>query len=172
MAGKDYTKNEGCASAVAVILALVTLALAGVLCGCRAKRIATTEYREVPVVLHDTVISGKWSHDTLVRTIEMVDTVLLRDSIVCYVDSSGVVHKEKYSTRATTRNRNETSNASSNKGSDTDKSNDKPVVLNNSKTFTETKEVNRLHWWQKCLMAIGGAVLVAIIGVAVWRRAK
>ena len=48
---KDYTRYEGCASAVAVILALVMLAV--VLCGCRTKYITQTEYKEVPVVLHE-----------------------------------------------------------------------------------------------------------------------
>lgn len=158
---KDYTRYEGCASAVAVILALVVLAV--VLCGCKTKYITETEYKEVPVVMHDTVISVKWSHDTLVRTIEMVDTVLWRDSIVCYVDSSGVVHKDKYSARSTTRNRNETSNASSNKGCNTDKTKEKPVVHNNGKTITETKEVYRLYWWQKVLMLIGCASLIYLI---------
>ena len=38
---KDYTRYEGCASAVAVIIALAVLAV--VLCGCRTKYITNTE---------------------------------------------------------------------------------------------------------------------------------
>lgn len=55
MEDKEYTRYEGCASAVAVIIALVVLAL--VLCSCRTKYITETEYKEVPVVMHDTVQS-------------------------------------------------------------------------------------------------------------------
>ena len=40
---KDYTKYEGCASAVAVILALVLLAV--VLCSCKTRYITQTEYK-------------------------------------------------------------------------------------------------------------------------------
>ena len=53
MDNKEYTKYEGCASAVPVILALVVLAV--VLCSCKTKSLTNTEYKEVPVVMHDTI---------------------------------------------------------------------------------------------------------------------
>ena len=44
MEDKEYTRYEGCASAVAVIIALVVLAL--VCCSCKTKYITNTEYKE------------------------------------------------------------------------------------------------------------------------------
>ena len=39
--------------------------------------------------------------------------------------------------------------------------NNKPKIV--TKTETSVKEVNKLHWWQKILMSIGGIVFILII---------
>ena len=137
---KDYTKYEGCASAVAVILALVMMAV--VLCGCRTKYITETEYKEVPVVMHDTVASNIWR----------IDTTIVKDSVYFAVKGD-TIFKERYNTKWRIKVAHDTIN----------KVVEKPVEVIHNSVKTETKEVNRLYWWQKVLMLIGGASLIYLI---------
>ena len=137
---KDYTKYEGCASAVAVILALVMMAV--VLCGCKTKYITETEYKEVPVVMHDTVASNIWR----------IDTTIVKDSVYFAVKGD-TIFKERYNTKWRIKVAHDTIN----------KVVEKPVEVIHNSVKTETKEVNRLYWWQKVLMLIGGASLIYLI---------
>ena len=137
---KDYTKYEGCASAVAVILALVMLAV--VLCGCKTKYITETEYKEVPVVMHDTVEQNIWR----------IDTTIVKDSVYFAVKGD-TVYKERYNTLWKIKVANDTIN----------KVVEKPVEVLRTSIKTETKEVNRIYWWQNVLMLIGGASLIYLI---------
>ena len=134
---KDYTRYEGCASAVAVILALVMLAV--VLCGCKTKYITETEYKEVPVVMHDTVAKNIWR----------IDTTFVKDSVY-FAIKGDTVYKERYNTLWKIKVAHDTIN----------KVVEKPVEVFRNSVKTETKEVNRLYWWQKVLMIIGGASLM------------
>ena len=134
---KDYTRYEGCASAVAVILALVVLAV--VLCGCKTKYINETEYKEVPVVMHDTVAKNIWR----------IDTTFVKDSVY-FAIKGDTVYKERYNTLWKIKVAHDTIN----------KVVEKPVEVFRNSVKTETKEVNRLYWWQKVLMIIGGASLM------------
>ena len=137
---KDYTRYEGCASAVAVILALVMLAV--VLCGCKTKYITETEYKEVPVVMHDTVAKNIWR----------IDTTIVKDSVYFAVKGD-TIFKERYNTQWRIKVAHDTIN----------KVVEKPVEVIHNSVKTETKEVNRLYWWQKVLMLIGGASLIYLI---------
>lgn len=137
---KDYTRYEGCASAVAVILALVMQAV--VLCGCRTKYITETEYKEVPVVMHDTIAKNIWR----------IDTTIVKDSVYFAVKGD-TVFKERYNTLWRIKVAHDTIN----------KVVEKPVEVLHKSVKTETKEVNRIYWWQKVLMLIGGASLIYLI---------
>lgn len=137
---KDYTKYDGCASAVAVILALVMLAV--VLCGCKTKYITETEYKEVPVVMHDTVAKNIWR----------IDTTIVKDSV--YFDVKGdTIYKERYNTKWRIKVAHDTIN----------KVVEKPVEVIHNSVKTETKEVNRIYWWQNVLMLIGCASLIYLV---------
>lgn len=148
---KDYTRYEGCASAVAVILALVMLAV--VLCGCRTKYITETEYKEVPVVMHDTV----QSHDTLKTIAWRIDTTIVKDSVYFAVKGD-TVFKERYSTRWRIKMVHDTISTASDKRSHEEK----PVETKHNTDKSETKVVHSLYWWQKVLMLIGGASLICL----------
>lgn len=137
---KDYTRYEGCASAVAVILALVMLAV--VLCSCKTKHITETEYKEVPVVMHDTVAKNIWR----------IDTTFVKDSVY-FAIKGDTIFKERYNTKWRIKVAHDTIN----------KVVEKPVEVIHNSVKTETKEVNRLYWWQKVLMLIGGASLIYLI---------
>ena len=145
MEDKEYTKYEGCASAVAVIIALAVLAL--VCCSCKTKYITQTEYKEVPVVMHDTV----QSHDTLKTIALRIDTTIVKDSVYFAVKGD-TIYKERYNTKWRIKVAHDTIN----------KVVEKPVEVIHNSVKTETKEVNRLYWWQKVLMLIGVASLICL----------
>ena len=149
---KDYTRYEGCASAVAVILALVMLAV--VLCGCRTKYITQTEYKEVPVVLHDTV----QSHDTLKTIALRIDTTIVKDSVY-FAIKGDTIFKERYRTKWRIKMVHDTIFTSSDKRTHEDK----PVETKHNTEKSDIKEVNRICWWQKVLMIIGGASLIYFV---------
>ncbi len=137
MEDKEYTRYEGCASAVAVIIALVVLTL--VLCSCKTKYITQTEYKEVPVVMHDTIAKNIWR----------IDTTIVKDSVYFAVKGD-TIYKERYNTLWKIKVAHDTIN----------KVMEKPVEVLRTSIKTETKEVNRICWWQKVLMIIGGASLI------------
>lgn len=149
---KDYTRYEGCASAVAVILALVMLAV--VLCGCRTKYITQTEYKEVPVVLHDTV----QSHDTLKTIAWRIDTTIVKDSVY-FAIKGDTIFKERYSTKWRIKMVHDTIFTASEKRAHEEN----PVETKHNTDKSDIKEVNRLYWWQKVLMLTGGASLVYLV---------
>lgn len=140
MDNKEYTRYEGCASAVAVILALVVLAL--VLCSCKTKYITETEYKEVPVVMHDTVAKNIWR----------IDTTIVKDSVY-FAIKGDTIYKERYNTLWRIKVAHDTVN----------KVVEKPVEVVRHSVKTETKEVNHIYWWQKVLMLIGGASLIYLL---------
>ena len=137
MDDKEYTRYEGCASAVAVIIAIVVLAL--VCCSCKTKYITNTEYKEVPVVMHDTVAKNIWR----------IDTTIGKDSVYFAVKGD-TIFKERYNTLWKIKVAHDTIN----------KVVEKPVEVLRTSIKTETKEVNSTYWWQKVLMIIGGASLM------------
>ena len=137
MEDKEYTKYEGCASAVAVILALVVLAL--VCFSCKTRYITETEYKEVPVVIHDTIAKNIWR----------IDTTIVRDSVY-FAIKGDTIYKERYNTLWKIKVAHDTIN----------KAVEKPVEVLRTSIKTETKEVNRIYWWQNVLMLIGVASLI------------
>lgn len=141
---KDYTRYEGCASAVAVILALMVLAV--VLCSCKTKYITETEYKEVPVVMHDTVAKNIWR----------IDTTIVKDSVY-FAIKGDTIYKERYKNKWRIQVVHDTIN----------KVVKIPVEVVRTRTQTKTvvKEVNRLYWWQKVLMLIGGASLIYFLAL-------
>ena len=140
MEDKEYTKYEGCASAVAVILALVVLAL--VCCSCKTRYITETEYKEVPVVMHDTVSKNIWR----------IDTTIVKDSVY-FAIKGDTIYKERYNTKWRIKVAHDTIN----------KVVEKPVEVVRNSVNTETKEVNRIYWWQKVLMLIGVVWLIGLL---------
>ena len=136
----EYTRYEGCASAVAVIIALVVLAV--VLCSCKTKYITQTEYKEVPVVMHDTIAQNIWR----------IDTTIVKDSVY-FAIKGDTIYKERYNTKWRIKMAHDTIN----------KVVEKPVEVVRQSVKNETKEVNRLYWWQKVLILLGCASLIDLI---------
>ena len=139
MDDKEYTRYEGCASAVAVIIALVVLAL--VCFSCKTRYITETEYKEVPVVMHDTIAQNIWK----------IDTTIVKDSVYFAVKGD-TIYKERYNTLWKIKVAHDTIN----------KVVEKPVEVLRTSIKTETKEVNRIYWWQKVLILLGCASLIEL----------
>jgi len=122
----------GCLSmliALAIALAIVMMSISLQSC----KTIEVT--KEVPVVTEKVT---EHHHTDIVR-----DTLLMRDSIYHYVMGDTVIIERWHHTHDI------------NKVYVTDTIRDTiPKVV--TVTEVQTKEVNRLHWWQKVLMWIGG----------------
>lgn len=144
MDDKEYTRYEGCASAVAVIIALVMLAL--VCCSCKTKYITETEYKEVPVVMHDTLTQNIWR----------IDTTIVKDSVYFAVKGD-TVFKERYNTKWRIKVAHDTISKVVTIPVE--------VVRTRTKTKTVVKEVNRIYLWQKVLMLIGGASLIYFLAL-------
>ena len=140
MEDKEYTEYEGCASAVAVIIALVVLAL--VCFSCKTRYITQTEYKEVPVVMHDTVAKNIWR----------IDTTIVKDSVY-FAIKGDTIYKERYNTLWKIKVAHDTIN----------KVVENPVEVVRNSVKTETKDVNLLYWWQKVMMIIGGASLIYLV---------
>ena len=140
---KDYTRYDGCASAVAVIIALVVLAL--VCFSCRTKYITNTEYKEVPVVMHDTIAKNIWR----------IDTTIVKDSVYFAVNGDTIV-RERYNTIERIKVAHDTIMRFV----------EKPVEVVREKNVEKQVEVNRIYWWQKMLMVMG-CIGVIVVGIMV-----
>ena len=143
---KDYTRYDGCASAVAVIIALVVLAL--VCFSCKTKYITQTEYNEVPVVMHDTIAKNIWR----------IDTTIVKDSVYFAVNGDTIV-RERYNTIERIKVAHDTIMRFV----------EKPVEVVSTKEVCKQVEVNRIYWWQKLLMWMGG-IGVVVIGIMVNKK--
>lgn len=142
MEDNEYTRYEGCASAVAVIIALVVLAL--VCFSCKTKYITETEYKEVPVVMHDTIAQNIWR----------IDTTIVKDSVY-FAIKGDTIYKERYNTKWRIKVAHDTIN----------KVVEKPVEVLRTSIKTETKDVNRIYWWQKVLILLGCASLIYFLAL-------
>ena len=140
-----YNVPSGCfSSLIGVFLAfLVCLLLSLLFAGCKKGYI--TERVEVPVVVtqEHTIESVKIDH---VR-----DTLIQRDSIYHYVQGDTTIIERWHYLQGTTNIAKV----------DTLHIYDSvPYPVTTTKEVTRIEEVNRLHWWQKALIAIGGIALI------------
>lgn len=121
------------------------------LCGCATKTLTNTEYKEVPVLVHDTLIQKSFSHDT----------TIVRDSVIIQQKGDTVFYT-KYKDIYKTKYIHDT----------VSKTVEKPVQIIKTQTKTEVQEVNVIYWWQKTLMALGIISIVLCCGLIWWKIKK
>ena len=143
-------KNIGDAwvAILTIIGALLICLCITLLTGCRTRYITT----EVPVVLHerDSIVKVQQFHTH--------DTLMVRDSIFTIVKGDTVLIERWHNLQAI----NHVARV------DTvykDREVEKPVQV----TTTELREVNHLHWWQKCLMWCGAFAIGIGGGLLYWK---
>lgn len=125
--------NEGVACSVSVMIVLLLLLL--LLCCSCTKRVYETQYVEQPVYLHDTLRSTIYSHDT----------TIVKDSVYFAIKGDTIV-RERYNTIERIKVAHDTIMRFV----------EKPVKVVREKNVEKQVEVNRIYWWQKVLMWIGG----------------
>ena len=135
--------NEGVACSASVLIVLLLLLL--LLCCSCTKRIYETQYVEQPVYLHDTLRSTIYSHDT----------TIVKDSVFFAINGDTIV-RERYNTIERIKVTHDTIMRFV----------DKPVEVVSTKQVCKQVEVNRIYWWQKLLMVIGG-IGVVVVGIMV-----
>lgn len=135
--------NEGVACSVSVLIVLLLLLL--LLCCSCTKRVYETQYVEQPVYLHDTLRSAIYSHDT----------TIVKDSVFFAINGDTIV-RERYNTIERIKVAHDTIN----------KVVEKPVEVVSTKEVCKQVEVNRIYWWQKLLMWMGGIGMV-VVGIMV-----
>ena len=133
--------REGVACSVSVMIVLLLLLL--LLCCSCTKRIYETQYVEQPVYLHDTLRSTIYSHDT----------TIVKDSVY-FAIKGDTIFKERYNTIERIKVAHDTIMRIV----------EKPVEVVREKNVEKQVEVNRIYWWQKLLMWMGG-IGVVIIGI-------
>ena len=143
--------NEGVACSMAVIIVLLLLLI--LLCCSCTKRVYETQYIEQPVYLHDTLRSTIYSHDT----------TIVKDSVFFAVNGDTIV-RERYNTIERIKVAHDTIMRFV----------EKPVEVVREKNVEKQVEVNRIYWWQKLLMWIGGigVVMICIILVKIMVNKK
>ena len=133
--------NEGVACSVSVLIVILLLLL--LLCCSCTKRVYETQYVEQPVYLHDTLRSTIYSHDT----------TIVKDSVFFAVKGD-TIYKERYNTIERIKVAHDTIMRFV----------EKPVEVVREKNVEKQVEVNRIYWWQKLLMWMGG-IGVVMIGI-------
>lgn len=133
--------NEGVACSVSVMIVLLLLLL--LLCCSCTKRVYETQYIEQPVYLHDTLRSTIYSHDT----------TIVKDSVFFAFNGDTIV-RERYNTIERIKVAHDTIMRFV----------EKPVEVVSTKEVEKQVEVNRIYWWQKLLMWMGG-IGVVMIGI-------
>ena len=139
--------REGVACSVSVLIVLLLLLL--LLCCSCTKRVYETQYVEQPVYLHDTLRSTIYSHDT----------TIVKDSVFFAINGDTIV-REKYNTIERIKVAHDTIMRFV----------EKPVEVLREKNVEKQVEVNRIYWWQKALMLMGGMglVMISIILIKKW----
>lgn len=132
--------NEGVACSVSVMIVLLLLLL--LLCCSCTKRVYETQYVEQPVYLHDTLRSTIYSHDT----------TIVKDSVFFSINGDTIV-RERYNTIERIKVAHDTIMRFV----------EKPVEVVREKNVEKQVEVNRIYWWQKLLMVMGG---IGVVGFA------
>ena len=144
-------KNLGDAGLVILTLIMgLILCLLISLASCKTRYITT----EIPVVVHDkdSIVSVQHFHTH--------DTLMMRDSVLTFINGD-TIRIERWHTLQSVNNVIRV---------DTlwrEKVVEKPVQI----TKTEIQEVNRLKWWQKALMWLGG-IFSVISGWKIYRLVK
>ena len=140
--------REGVACSVSVMIVLILLLL--LLCCSCTKRVYETQYVEQPVYLHDTLRSIIYSHDT----------TIVKDSVFFAINGDTIV-RERYNTIERIKVAHDTIMRFV----------EKPVEVVREKNVEKQVEVNRIYWWQKLLMWMGG-VGVVVIGIFIYSKLR
>ena len=156
----DRATVKGCSELVAAFaIALLICFVITCLVGCKPHKEVVTEYVEHPVVV------TQEHHTESVRVDIVRDTIQQRDSIYHYIKGdTTIIERWHYYT-----NNNQAIRVDTLVKVD---SVQVPVEVVRVKEVTKVEEVNRLKWWQRLLMGIGGLALIAVGIMTAYKMGK
>ena len=159
----DNATVKGCSELiVAFALGLLICFFLSMCAGCKAQKELQIERVEVPVVVTQEHHTENVRVDIVRDTIQQRDSIIYRDSIYHFVKGDTVIiERWHYSTD----NHHYYNNNVATKVDTLVKvdSVQVPVEVIRTKEVTKIQEVNRLKWWQKTLMGIGGLAMIALL---------
>lgn len=146
----DNATVKGCSELiVAFVLSLLVCFVITCCVGCKPHKEVVTEYVEQPVVV------TQEHHTESVRVDIVRDTIHQRDSIYHYINGdTTIIERWHYYTNNNQQVRVDTLVKVD--------SVQVPVEVVRVKEVAKVEEVNRLKWWQRLLMGIGGLALIAV----------
>lgn len=166
---KDYDNAtvKGCSELfVAFALSLLVCFVITCCVGCRPHKEVVTEYVEHPVVVTQEHHTENVRVDIVRDTIRQRDSVIYRDSVYHYIKGdTTIIERWHY----VTNNHHYTDNNNKVRVDTLIKvdSVQVPVEVVRVKEVAKVEEVNRLKWWQKLFIGIGGIALVVFgFGIA------
>lgn len=156
----DNATVKGCSELiVAFVLSLVICFVITCCMGCKPHKEVVTEYVEHPVVV------TQEHHTESVRVDIVRDTIHQRDSIYHYINGdTTIIERWHYYTNNNQQVRVDTLVKVD--------SVQVPVEVVRVKEVAKVEEVNRLKWWQRLLMGIGGVALIAVCIMAAYKMGK
>ena len=156
----DNATVKGCSELiVAFILSLVICFVITCCVGCKPHKEVVTEYVEQPVVV------TQEHHTESVRVDIVRDTIHQRDSIYHYIKGdTTIIERWHYYTNNNQQVRVDTLIKVD--------SVQVPVEVVRVKEVAKVEEVNRLKWWQRLLMGIGGLALIAVCIMGAYKMGK
>lgn len=156
----DNATVKGCSELiVAFILSLVICFVITCCVGCKPHKEVVTEYVEQPVVV------TQEHHTESVRVDIVRDTIHQRDSIYHYINGdTTIIERWHYYTNNNQQVRVDTLVKVD--------SVQVPVEVVRVKEVAKVEEVNRLKWWQRLLMSIGGLALIAVCIMGAYKMGK
>lgn len=156
----DNATVKGCSELiVAFVLSLVICFVITCCVGCKPHKEVVTEYVEHPVVV------TQEHHTESVRVDIVRDTIHQRDSIYHYINGdTTIIERWHYYTNNNQQVRVDTLVKVD--------SVQVPVEVVRVKEVAKVEEVNRLKWWQRLLMGIGGLALIAVGIMTAYKMGK
>ena len=156
----DNATVKGCSELfVAFALSLLICFVITCCVGCKPHKEVVTEYVEQPVVV------TQEHHTESVRVDIVRDTIHQRDSIYHYIKGdTTIIERWHYYT-----NNNQAIRVDTLIKVD---SVQVPVEVVRVKEVAKVEEVNRLKWWQRLLMGIGGLALLALGIMTAYKMGK
>ena len=156
----DNATVKGCSELiVAFVLSLLICFVITCCVGCKRHKEVVTEYVEQPVVV------TQEHHTESVRVDIVRDTINQRDSIYHYIKGdTTIIERWHYYTSNNQAIRVDTLIKVD--------SVQVPVEVVRVKEVAKVEEVNRLKWWQRLLMGIGGLALIAVGIMTAYKMGK
>lgn len=156
----DNPTIKGCSELIVAFL-LICFSISVCCVGCKPQKEIVSEVIEKPVIVTQEHHTESVRVDIVRDTIKMRDSVVYRDSVYHYIKGdTTIIERWHY----VTNNHHYTDNNNKVRVDTLFKvdSVQVPVEVIRTKEVTKIQEVNRLKWWQKMMIGIGGLAIIAV----------